>query len=231
MTAPTPVELNRVFHNNNEYFYTLSPAAIGAISTSFALLARDRPELLSEGGFYEFGVFKGFTLWFAEIAHRHLTGKSFRYYGFDSFEGLPSGSIDQNDWWLPGNYAASHEQVAKNMAEHGADFSRIHLCKGWFSPELFTNFAKTVPLNRVAVVNIDSDMYESCVAVLDFFGSKFERGTILLMDEIRNTFPEDPHNHGELKALTEYISRHPNMKVAHLFDYGVYGSAFQVVEV
>jgi hypothetical protein len=224
-------QFNRDFHNSNSYFYTLSPAAIRAISYSFNLLARSKPELLAKGGYYEFGIFKGFILWYAEIAFRHLTGQNFKYYGFDSFEGLPAGSIDEHEWWLPGNYGASIDQVRSNLEAHGADLSRMHLCKGWFSKELFSNFVKEQNPNRIAIVNIDSDMYESCKEVLQFFGPSFEIGTIILFDELRNAFQIEPEKHGELRAVTEYLAGRPSLKIKHLLDYGQFGAAYQVTNI
>lgn len=222
---------NRDFHNNNNFMYTLSPPTVPAIQYAFTLLSKAKPELLMEGGYYEFGIFKGFMLWFAEISFRHLTGRDFRYYGFDSFEGLPTGSIDEHEWWLPGNYGASYDQVRHNLEAHGADMSRIQLCKGWFSNELFSGFFKEKKPNRMAIVNIDSDMYESCVEVLAFFGKYFEIGTVVLFDELRNAFLEDKEKHGEMRAMTEYLSDRPSLKLRHLFDYGTFGSAFQVAAV
>lgn len=222
---------NREFHNNNNYFYTLSPTAIPTIQYAFQLLAAEKPELLLEGAYYEFGLFKGFMLWYAENAFRHLTGEGFKFYGFDSFEGLPSDSIDEHEWWLPGNYTASREQVMNNLKLHGANMSRIHLCQGWFSAEVFSKFAEQNELKRMAIVNIDSDMYESCMEVFKFFGDFFEIGTILLFDEIRNVFPTEEEEHGENKAVREYLSTRPSLKLTHLIDYGTVGSAFQVTGI
>jgi hypothetical protein len=53
------------------------------------------------------------------------------------------GGIDHNEWWFPGNYAASLEQVDENLREHAANMSRISFFKGWFSKELFSSFAET----------------------------------------------------------------------------------------
>jgi len=63
---------------------------------------------LSGHGYYEFGLFKGFSLWFAERISHDYVGSDFHSYGFDSFEGLPDTKVDKLDlFWSKGEYAAS----------------------------------------------------------------------------------------------------------------------------
>src|SRR5205823_4802278 len=45
---------------------------------------------LAEGSDYlEFGIFRGFNLWFAQATARLASVSDMRYFGFDSFFGLP----------------------------------------------------------------------------------------------------------------------------------------------
>ena len=50
--------------------------------------------LFTGHGYYEFGLFRGFSFWYAEQVSREYTDASFRLLGFDSFEGLPQPQLD-----------------------------------------------------------------------------------------------------------------------------------------
>ncbi len=217
---------NRYVHNNNDIFYTLSPNILPAIAMSFEILEADSPALLETGAYYEFGVFKGFSTWFAEAVSRNKTASAFRFYGFDSFEGLPDTSVDRNPWWLPGNYAASYESVMSSIKSHGGDVERIILVKGFYSADLFEGFRRTHSIRPPAIVVIDSDIYESANLVLDFFGEYFLPGTILLFDDY-NVFDKSDA-HGERRALKDFESKNPSFAKRHLFDFGWHGAAYVV---
>lgn len=76
-------------------------------------------------------------------------------------------------------------------------------------------------------MNIDSDLYESSVEVLRYFGSRFVPGTVLLLDEYRGIF-NNSDDHGERRAFREYIAE-TGAQFTHLMDYGNWGSAFVTV--
>lgn len=218
---------NRLFHNHNRLFYTLSPALLRAIAKSFNILKDKNPSLLENGAYYEFGLFKGFSLHFAEISSRELCAKTFKIFGFDSFKGLPSTEIDGNPYWKAGNYQCSKEDVMTNLSQHGADLNRIVLTEGFFSEELFSAFAKEYGgVITPSIMVIDSDIYESCKTILNFFGRHLVKGSVLLFDDF-HAFDRD-NQHGERRALQEYKMNNPSFELTHLFDFGKYGSAFEV---
>jgi len=70
-------------------FYSLSPDALVALVRVFNIqqsqLSSGR-NLFEGHGYYEFGLFRGFSFWFAEQLSREYAGPSFRLFGFDSFE-------------------------------------------------------------------------------------------------------------------------------------------------
>lgn len=84
--------------HDNSLFYTLSPDILLAIAKSFKI---QRNDLLQNHGYYEFGLFKGFSFWFAEKLSREYCNKDFKLYGFDSFEGLPKSSVDIDHIYWP----------------------------------------------------------------------------------------------------------------------------------
>jgi hypothetical protein len=214
-------------HSGDETFTSLSPELLIAISRAYIYQQQNNPDLLSNGAYYEFGLFRGVSLWFAEQAGREFVSSEFFYYGFDSFEGLPSISNDFDYVWQPGEYACSLEQVKKHFEENNADLSKIHLIKGWFSQSLFTTFSNQYAPKPAAIFVIDSDLFESCAEILAHFGPHLPKGCVMLLDDF-NTDNKNDHR-SERKALREYMMNHPEFAIRHLFSFGWHGEAFEVI--
>ncbi len=136
-----------------------------------------------------------------------------RFFGFDSFEGLPAGQVDRSPWWKKGNYASSFDFVKRHTPD-----PRITLVKGFYSRAVFRDFETKHGAPNIGVMLIDSDIYESAKAVLDYFGPHLKAGAVVLFDDLRNT-----GQRGEARAIEE-----SKLLLEHLFDYGNYGSAFRV---
>ena len=182
--------------------------------------------LLNGHAFYEFGLFRGFSFWFAEQISRDMVSPDFKFYGFDSFAGLPESKTDIHINWAKGNYAASYEFVLDQLKTNGSDFSKIQLYKGFYSKAYFDNLQNENFL-PISICVIDSDIYESCVDVLEFIKKYIVPGSILLFDDY-NAFDKSD-DHGERRALREFEMRNPTFKKQQLFDFGRYGVAFRIL--
>ena len=225
--APIRARRHIAMMNNNRLFYTLSPNLLIGLVRSFSYQKEHYPELLKTGCYLEFGLFKGFSIWFAELLSREFTGENFRLYGFDSFLGLPPTVVDKEElYWAPGAYACSREAVVRSIKDSGGDLNRITLVEGFYSDELFRSALSNVTLGSPAIVVIDADIYESCKIILDYFGTAFQKGTILLFDDF-NAF-ERSDDHGERRALKEFSLSHPDFRTRELFDFGWHGTALIV---
>jgi hypothetical protein len=222
---------HRKLHNDNQFFYTLSPMLLTGIHKAFNMqqeqIATGGKNLLEGHGYYEFGLFRGFSFWFSEQISREIVGDAFNYYGFDSFEGLPQTEIDsEEEFWAEGNYSASYEFVMGKLKANGSDLSKVRLYKGFYSKEYFESL-QTDQFLPISICVIDSDIYESCVDVLEFIKSYIVPGSIILFDDY-NAFDKDD-DHGERRALREFESRNPSFRKEHLFDFGWHGVAFRVL--
>ena len=213
-------------------FYTLSPALLVAVHRSLETVAISAPELLKHGAYYEFGIFREFSLWYAEQVSRYLTGPGFLCYGFDSFRGLPGSDVD-----IPpggkgstiGNYAASRDLVVSQLRAHGTDMQRVRLFEGFYSESLFASITVEEKLRPPAVCVVDCDLYESTREVLKFVGPRLSEGCVLLFDDIYVT--GDPTIEGQGRAVAEWRSTHPDIELRHLFDFGGHGAAYQVAAI
>jgi hypothetical protein len=71
-------------------FYTASPDVLVALVRAFNSqrdLQQQGYDILNGGSYYEFGLYRGFSLWFAEQLSREYAEENFRCLGFDSFAG------------------------------------------------------------------------------------------------------------------------------------------------
>ena len=118
--------------------------------------------------YLEFGVSRGTTFkWWLE-ANKH---KDSRFYGFDTFEGLPE------DWgfFKKGDMFASVLETKDPRAE---------FIKGLFQETLF-EFLETHNLNdgKKKVLHLDADLFSSTLFVLSSIAKYLNEGDILMFDE------------------------------------------------
>lgn len=203
-------------------FATLHPNLLIGIHRALTRIAARGQ---TSGGYFEFGLYRGFSFWFANNLAKEL-GFNLDFHGFDSFEGLPSSKVDIHRNWQPGNYACSLEQVKASFNQWGMPLAYT-LHKGWYSAAFFAAIEQECPLPSPAIAVIDSDLYESAAEVLRMLAPRLRVGTILLFDDF-NAFAGD-ENHGERRALREFEANHPTFQKAPLFTFGPYGEAFEVI--
>jgi O-methyltransferase len=202
--------------HRNELFYTLTPELAIALISAFKLA--DKTLMDKGAGYYEFGLFKGYTLW---IASR--LDPTCPLYGFDSFTGMPP-SKGSHPHHARGGYAASMGEVEGHLMRHGTDMRRVHLFQGYFSEQLFDSVSRKTS-EPVGVAVIDCDLYDSCVPVLEFLRPRLRKGSILLFDDF---FMEPP---SEKTALEEFCARYPKVQIVPLEGFGIYGMMFRVAAV
>ena len=104
--------------------------------------------------FIEFGVWRGDSIrCFADL----ITGTRARFYGFDSFEGLP-------EYWR--GMPAGHFSTSGNAPE--IDDHRVKFIKGWFQksvPESLDEIAREAA-GRTVLVHFDADIYSATLFLL-----------------------------------------------------------------
>lgn len=185
------------------------------------------------GDYCEFGVYQGQTF---QYAARLLAPAlpDMRFFGFDSFEGLPAPTgIDciegYSSNFKAGEFAVPLEVVRRAVTDAGTDMSKVRFIKGWFDNTLNAETARKLGLTRVAAAWIDCDLYESSVPVLDFLTGKLSVGSILLFDDWR-VFRNLP-DFGQQRATREWLERNPAIKLSELFSFGHHGLAFSVASI
>ncbi len=196
--------------------------AVAAIEASLA-------ELISTGvtgDYFEFGLYRGHSFWATQQAATRNRNPSMRFFGFDSFEGLPE--IEGNDRkagiFVPGDYRATRPEVERRLTEHGFDWDRAVLIEGFFDQSLTPELKSRHAMSSAALVNVDCDLYQSTVPVLDFVADLLQDGTIVLFDDWYAFAEAD--DRGEPRAFREFLAARPDWSAERRQRYGRYGQAF-----
>jgi hypothetical protein len=138
-----------------------------------------------------------------------------KVYGFDTFEGFPSlapedGAVNREQDVRVGGYAggATIEEellaarAAMNHDRHLAHLERIEFVKGDLAATVPRFAAEMGQGLRVALLNLDADLYEPTRVALEQFVPLMSPGGVIILDEYAvTTFP------GEARAVDEYFTR------------------------
>jgi hypothetical protein len=136
-----------------------------------------------DGDVIECGVWRGGGCIFMAgyfLAHG-MQGR--RVFVADSFEGLPSPShaadakLDLSKSRFP-ELAVSLETVRENFNRYGLDCSNVCFLRGWFKDTL-----PAAPVDRIALLRLDGDLYESTMDALNALFDKVVKGGIVIVDD------------------------------------------------
>jgi len=137
----------------------------------------------------------------------------------DSFQGLPRPNIkdypqDAGDilYQWGGFLGVSLESVQANFAKYELLDERVRFVKGWFKDSL-----PSAPIERLAILRIDGDMYESTMDALRSLYPKLSEGGYLLVDDYQ------PSTKGCIQAVDDFRRTMGITDPIHRVDYsGIY---------
>jgi O-methyltransferase len=137
-----------------------------------------------EGDLIETGVWRGGAAIFmrAVLAAYGVTNR--KVFVADSFEGLPVPEPQKypvDGWYEFHTYpylAVTQEQVAKNFARYGLLDDQVVFLKGWFKDSL-----PNAPIDKLAVMRLDGDMYVSTIDALTPLYPKLSDGGFCIIDD------------------------------------------------
>lgn len=133
-------------------------------------------------GFYEFGVFTGYSF-------RYISSHFDHNFGFDTFSGIPE------DW---------HGEKAGTYSSYGKipDIENAEFFAGLFEETLPVFMNETRP--KAAIINFDADLYSSTITALNWMEPVITQETILIFDEF---LINDHWELDEYKALEEFCKK------------------------
>lgn len=119
----------------------------------------------------------------------------------DSFRGLPKPNerlypVDAGDeLWRAQSLAVPLEEVKANFARYGLLDEQVRFLIGWFSDTL-----PTAPIDKLAILRLDGDLYESTIVALRSLYPKLSVGGFVIVDDYALT--------GCRAAVDDYRSKH-----------------------
>jgi hypothetical protein len=143
-----------------------------------------------EGDLVETGVWRGGASIFMRACLVANGGAARQVYLCDSYEGLPPPDLENypQDSKLALHefdyLAVSKEQVQGNFRKYDLLDDNVHFVKGWFKDTM-----PTLPVEKIALLRLDGDMYESTIQVLEGIYDKVVPGGFIVVDDYLS-FPE-----------------------------------------
>jgi O-methyltransferase len=137
-----------------------------------------------EGDFIETGVWRGGACIYVKAIFEALGEQSRKVFVADSFRGLPPPDeslypADAGDthFTYP-ELAVSREAVEANFRRYGLLDDQVIFIEGWFKKSL-----PSAPVERLCVLRLDGDLYESTIVALDALYHKVSPGGFVIVDD------------------------------------------------
>jgi O-methyltransferase len=137
-----------------------------------------------KGDFIETGVWRGGACIYVKAIFEALGEQSRKVFVADSFRGLPppDGSLypaDAGDthFTYP-ELAVSREAVEANFRRYGLLDDQVVFIEGWFKESL-----PSAPVEKLCVLRLDGDLYESTIVALDALYHKVSPGGFVIVDD------------------------------------------------
>lgn len=154
-----------------------------------------------KGDFIETGVWRGGACIFMRAILAAYGVSDRKVFVADSFAGLPKPDdtkypVDKGDTHYIHDYlAVSQGEVENNFCKYGLLDDQVVFLKGWFKDTL-----PDAPIEKLAILRLDGDMYGSTMDVLESLYSKLSLGGFCTIDDY--ALP------GCRAAVDDYRSKH-----------------------
>lgn len=135
------------------------------------------------GDLIETGVWRGGASIFMRAVLRAYGITDRTVWLADSFQGLPKPRPEHpadagDEHWTQPFLAVSLDEVKRNFARYDLLDDRVRFLEGWFSDTLPSS-----PIEQLAVLRADGDMYGSTMDVLDALYAKVSVGGFVIIDD------------------------------------------------
>jgi O-methyltransferase len=136
------------------------------------------------GDLIETGVWRGGASIFMRASLRAHGSTDRVVWVADSFAGLPKPDpetypLDSDDrHWTAAALAVSRSSVEANFARYGLLDDQVRFLEGWFKDTL-----PAAPIEKLAIIRLDGDMYQSTMEALQALYPKLSVGGYLIVDD------------------------------------------------
>ena len=165
-----------------------------------------------KGDFIETGVWRGGACIFAKALF-NIYNEDRKVWVADSFEGLPKPNTTLypddagDDLYSLEQLRISEEQVKENFRRFDLLDDNVRFLKGWFKDSL-----PNAPIEKLAIVRLDGDMYESTMDGLVNLYHKLSPGGFLIVDDygVIPACKKAVHDFRDKNGITEEIKNIDN---------------------
>ncbi len=167
------------------------------------------------GDLIETGVWRGGATIFMRALLKDANVADRRVWVADSFQGFPKADTQQGNvddiWHAIREIAIPIETVKHNFEKYNLLDDQVVFLKGWFQDTL-----PTAPIEKLALIRLDGDMYDSTMVALESLYPKLSEGGYVIIDDYGSL---DPNK----KATDDYREKN-NIKspLVRVDEYGVY---------
>lgn len=155
------------------------------------------------GDLMETGVWRGGACIFMRGALKAYGDTSRRVWVADSFQGVPRANPNDypadtggdNFWQESATLAITEAEVRANFAKYRLLDDQVQFLPGWFKDTL-----PTAPVQQLALLRLDGDLYESTMQALTALYPKLSPGGYVIVDDYRLD--------GCRKAIEDYRRAH-----------------------
>ena len=165
------------------------------------------------GDLVETGAWRGGTTIFMRALLKAFDVTDRKAWVADSFEGLPVPKDKEDGVNLSevDMLKVSLEQVRSNFEKFGLLDGQVEFLKGWFCDTL-----PDAPINKIAILRLDGDLYSSTMDSLENLYGKVSKSGYVIIDDY-NSWPSC------MKAVTDFLaSRSLDPEIKKIDHAGVY---------
>jgi len=159
------------------------------------------------GDVIETGIWRGGAVIFMRAVLKAYQAGDRSVWAADSFEGLPNPNgdkypADANDGLHNHKaLAVPFDQVKANFEAYGLLDPQVRFLKGWFRDTL-----PAAPIERLAILRLDGDMYESTIDPLVHLYPKVSPGGFIIVDDyVLEGCRKAVHDYREAHGITSPI--------------------------
>jgi hypothetical protein len=141
-----------------------------------------------KGDFIETGVWRGGATILMRAVLKELEIKDRLVWVADSFQGLPKpdpkyAADRKNKLHTLKILTATLEEVKNNFKKYNLLDEQVMFLEGWFKDTL-----PKAPIDKLALIRLDGDMYESTIQAIEILYPKLSTGGFIIVDDY-NAFP------------------------------------------
>ncbi len=164
------------------------------------------------GDFIETGVWRGGAIIFMRAILKTHNIKDKKVWVADSFEGIPEQDAEE----YPADIgdlsnvravtAVSLKEVTENIKNYGLLDDQIEFLPGWFKDTL-----PDAPIEKLSLIRLDGDLYQSTMESLENLYPKLTKGGYLIVDDY--TWPacqQAVHDYRSREGITDPIKQIDN---------------------